>query len=60
MGLDISASQIFGLQALPLPVLDADPDDPREGQAWIRQDLSPLELRCRLGGVTLKAPATAV
>lgn len=40
--------------------ISADPSDPGEGKAWIRSDLSPPQLRARIGGATYKVDLTAV
>lgn len=37
-----------------------DPSDPGEGKAWVRNDLSPPELRVSIGGSTYKVDLTAV
>jgi len=41
-----------------VPVRDADPADPAEGEEWVRSDLA--EWRVRAGGTTYKAALTAV
>lgn len=39
---------------------EADPARPLEGHIWIRKDLSPPELRVRIGGDTFSTTLTPV